>query len=707
MSNSNKTALLISVGIAFFFLSVVAASAEALPTADDINNLAETARLTGDTFMQESFALRMRYEFSGQFLEVNNSPQSYGLLTEDAPRRRDNLHRLAKTAGERLQAIAEKQKTFKQQIEDYQGRDWDAKYGQSGLWRKLSADIYTTGLSKCEVDFYLAITAEQPQRNEKLHEILAQINSLNRLGDTAYSQFLKARTLALLAQTDPVYKPLAKKEFDELMFRSDMNQSTAFRITIERIKLLGVAEAERLKLLAEELAQSSCRNDPELVLSLMSLQRRYDPAGFEKSVQIFPETEYFLGLLILSDISNRITRQKDLEQISVFEAELAAQAAWRDETQSYDKLLDYFLSEAKFQTPLILYVSAVKFAESSPAKTVNLLIEASKLQRIKKSDSLNVEPVEIAEQAAQLSYNLFAADLLHCQLAVGAFENYFAMAGGESNEELEYLYCAVLDSCGKTEEAEELLAKIASRPAGKWRNRAGLELIVRAIQQGGYENHNQRNKLLGQFSSLIADPASPERFAAVSSGDCEYAGAAMELVGEVIDEIDEIQQQAEGFDKVAEDCRVLAEFCFDCLDGEAKRHAGLYLAEASIFAANKEEEKLSAVEELLNDMAESGNGDINLLRCRARLLGEQGKFGEAAKLWAKICELRRGETPEADKRSWKWWRAKFYELYCLAECPQTKKADIYHTIEVLENSFTDIAPVWAEKLNSLKQQCLR
>jgi len=681
MSNSNKTSLLIFVWVSFLFLSAVAASAEALPTAEDINNLAETARLTGDTFMQESFALRMRYELSGRFLDPND---------------RDNLHRLAKKAGGRLQAIAEEQKTLKQQIEDYQGRDWDAIYGQTRLWRKLSADIYTTGLSKCEVDFYLALTAEQPQRNEKLHRILAEIDSLNQLSDTAYSQLLKARTLAMLARTDPTYQPLAKKEFDKLIIRPDMNHSTAFRIAIERIKLLGVAEAERLKLLAEELAQSSCRDDPELVLPLMFLQRRYDPAGFEKSVQIFPETEDFLGLLILSDVSNRIARQKDLEHISVFEAELAAQAVWRDETQSYDKLLDYFLSEAKFQTPLILYVSAVKFAESSPTKAVELLVEASKLQRIKKSDRLDVEPGKIAEQAAQLSYNLFATDLLHCRLAVSAFENYLTMAGEESSEELEYLYCAVLDGCGKTEEVEELLEKIASRPAGKWRNKAGLELIVRAIQQNRYENPNQRNKLLGRFSSLIAD-----------GSDCKYTGVAMVLVGEVIDEIDEIQQRADDFDKAAKDCRVLAEFCFGCLEGEARRHAGLYLAEASIFAANKEEEKLSAVEELLNDMAKSGNGDINLLRCRARLLSEQGKFGEAAELWAKICEIRRGETAEADKRSWKWWRAKFYELYCLAECPQTRKAGIYHTIEVLENSFTDIAPVWAEKLNSLKHQCLR
>jgi len=42
---------------------------------------------------------------------------------------------------------------------------------------------------------------------------------------------------------------------------------------------------------------------------------------------------------------------------------------------------------------------------------------------------------------------------------------------------------------------------------------------------------------------------------------------------------------------------------------------------------------------------------------------------------------------------------------CLAKIPRPHKKDILHTIEVLENSFADIPPLWAEKLNSLKQQC--
>ena len=156
VSNLNKTALPIFIGIALLFLCPLTNSANAIPTAEDINRLAETAKLTVDTFMQDSFKLRMGYEYSGRFSDPND---------------KENLRRLAQKASDRLQTIADEQRKLKEQIEDYQGDDWDARYGSTGLWRKLSADIYTTKLSKCEVDYYLAMASRQPQRNNILHRV--------------------------------------------------------------------------------------------------------------------------------------------------------------------------------------------------------------------------------------------------------------------------------------------------------------------------------------------------------------------------------------------------------------------------------------------------------------------------------------------------------------------------------------------------------
>ena len=74
----------------------------------------------------------------------------------------------------------------------------------------------------------------------------------------------------------------------------------------------------------------------------------------------------------------------------MFEAELAAQAAWENETGDHKILLDYLSGNEKFQTPLILYVAAAAFAETSPAKAVELLVKASNLQQQQKNDKLNI-----------------------------------------------------------------------------------------------------------------------------------------------------------------------------------------------------------------------------------------------------------------------------------------------------------------------------
>jgi len=723
-----------------------------LPTAEDVNSLDQSAKSTIDTFFRQSFELRMQYEFSGRFPDQND---------------KDNLYELAKRAGDRMQAIALNQRRLKKQIEDYPGDDWDARYGSTGLWRKLSADLSTTALSKCEIDFYTAIATDQPLRNKILHNILTEIESLHLMGLPAVFQLLKAKTLALLAQTDPACRPLAKKEFDILMARSDMGHSTAFRISIERIKFLGVTRPGRLETMAENIAKSKCFGDLELILSLAFLQRQRDRDGLEKTVEMFPQIEGIFSSLILADLSTR----QDLNKISVFEAQLAAQAAWKNNPQDYNVLLTHLANTKKFQTPLILYVAAVAASESSPARSVTLLIGAGKLLQQKKDDKLTLDPYEIAEQAAQLAYNLFAKDRRNCSVAIDAFNNYATIASYRIDEELEYFYTIVLRDCGHDEKSRTLLQKIADGPRSYWRNRARLDLIIHAVQQKQHTNHVRYRKLLKQLRHLIIDCGAsaiagenyddiaseaiavncqlllesqdkvplqefmdfldkekdtndPELnlfkskalqrlgkldesthylLKAVDSNTCELTGQIMELLSEVVDTIEQFGKNDLSF---MWNCKQLAQLCYDCLDGRARQKAALFLIEISLFSATSEEKKLSGFENMLDGMVKEGLSDnVDFIRCRARLLTKQLKFAQAGRLWAEVCEIRKHENPSPNQRSWKWWRAKYYELYCWSKCPQTQKKSVLHTIEVLENNFDGLPPLWAEKFNSLKQQC--
>ena len=730
-----------------FVISFLVFSASSAEVGEDIDNLAETSKWTADTFMRKSFALRMEYEYNGRFLKPDN---------------RGRLYKLAKTAGENLGVVAKSQEELKRQIENYPGDDWESKYGATSLWRKLSGQWHRTVLSKYEIDLCAAISSERPL--PALQEILGRINSLKQIYDTAYLQFLKAKTLGLLSRMDATYEGAADREFNALGVRSDIFHSTAFKAEIERWKLLGVTEAGQLSRLTEELVQSEYGGDIELVLSLAFLQRRYDTNAFGEIIRLWPQTEDFLGDLILSRLSVSQPSEQVLGEITVLEAELAVEAARRKGIGDYQGLLEQLIIIDKFQTAFIMYTTAVTIAESEAAKAVGLLVEASKLQSVRKSGRLEIPAYKIAEQAGQLGYNLFLKDRVNCRLALGAFENHQGLIGDKNDEELEYLYAVVLNGCGRRGESKELLEKISIRGAGTRWSRAKLDLIIRAIQQGKLDERG-RELLARQLNDLIVecrrreereveteatgiycqllfeagDEKSAQKILAIPGGaettgeagldifkskalqqlnrleeaskvlvgvvrrgHCEYSDEVLELLGEIAEQVDMLELRAEDFVEMMRDCKNLAEFAYGCKEG---REAGILLAEITVFAAEGNGE-LSNVEDFVGKLSVKSDGDdVDLLRCRGRLLCKQGEFEEASWFWSQIARIRKDEGSSAKRQSWKWWRAKYYELFCWVNGSGGKKEDVAHTIEVLENSYEQIPPLWGGKLGLLKQQC--
>lgn len=764
MGNSNKrtSGITATLYILIFFSPPIIFSAEPIPTAADINALAEKAKLTIGKFMRESISLRIGFEYSGKFLWQKD---------------REKLYQLAKSASDNLQAIADSQRKSKSQIDDYEGYDWDNIFGMTGLWRKLSTDLYTTNLNKCELDFYAALCAEQPAGNNAFREILARLKSLKQIHDTAYLQFLKARILARLARTDPTHKPLTKRQFDELMERSDMKHTTVFKIEIARIKLLGLTGPNQLMKLADDIAKSNSANDYELILSLACLQRLLGQTeAFEKTVLAQPKTEYILGQLALSDMSYQLEHgQLNLQKYSLFEAELAARAAWRNNPQKYKTLLEDLTGRKTFQTPLILYVAAAATAEESPTKAVNLLIEASNLQSSQQSSRPDFKDGQIAEQAVWLAYNLFLRDNSYCELALKAFDNYSFKAGKKNiDDELEYLYGTVLINCRQREKGIELLQKIAGSKTHTRRNRAKLDLIEHQIEQKRYQNQPPSRELLIKLSFFFRectgegeeskelrrraitlycralletnettsaqkvldtvteaeienDPnlyffkagalrqmgrlnESAEILAKIChKNDASYVLEAEQLLMQIIENIEEQQEKA-GFAKLMTNSRTIARYCLKISQSTYGlipiSRARLYLAELLLLSSPKNGEKLLQAEKLLGQMpAEGIERNVDFLRCRARLLSEQGKYEQATSLWTKVAQIRKNQAQSSNTHTWQWWRAKFYELDCYIQAPKANKKSVLHAIEVLENSYSDLPTLWAEKLNLLKQQC--
>jgi hypothetical protein len=128
------------------------------------------------------------------------------------------------------------------------------------------------------------------------------------------------------------------------------------------------------------------------------------------------------------------------------------------------------------------------------------------------------------------------------------------------------------------------------------------------------------------------------------------------------------------------------------------------LAELSIFAAGEQRQKLLEIEKQLADMADSiGEQNVDLLRCRARLLRALGKYDEAGELWSQICLMRKTTTPWENSPSRLWWRAKFYQFDCQSRTSAGHRKEILHGLDVLEPSFGEIPEPWSRKLSALKK----
>ncbi len=742
--------------LCFFLLATTVPAATQLPAAEDINSLSAKSQKTYDDFLRQSLELRLKNEFNIKF-------------TDGADR--EKLYKLAKTASDELAGIEQEQRKLKQIIEDYEADDWDARYGSTGLWKKLSSCLYTTALSRAETDFFAAVSSNQRQKAVELcHKIISRLNALEESHDSAFSHFIKARIYALLSRDDSIYKTLAKMELDRLSERSDIEQALAFRIEIERVKLLADTEIERLDIIEKELAGSNCENDIELVLSLAFLNRGLGRnSNYEKILKHWSQAGDYVGSLLLSVLVPKIRERENfnkiLQDITVFEAELAAKFIMKINTEQDGKVLQKLAALQKFQTPLILYVTAIKTAKTEPGKAVDLLIKASKLQKQNKSDSLDIEDGQIAEQAAQFAYAMYMKGSVDCPCILDAFENYNELS--EMDGELEYYYVSVFGDCNSPEKSRQVLKNLANENKGYWSERAKLDLIQQDIETYKTEGRIISDELLTKLKIFIADCNIEDKefkqlktetiaiycglllerndknsaqqvvdiltednidepdlyvfkstalqrlgnllasveclLKACQKDNCRYTYEAMSLLSEIIGNIDALAVQQDNFLQAAGNCRELAQICFGCLKD---LQACLFLSEVSVFAANKNDNELAEIEKLLDSLtAEAGEQNIDIIRCRARLFTEQQKYEEAAKLWSQIGGIRREQDLDSNARSFQWWRAKYYELLCFSESPKADKQQVLHTIEVLENTYNDIPLLWAEKLRTLKQKC--
>jgi len=485
-TNSRKILSLL-ISLCFCFMS--ATYGNWLPTAEQIETEAQTSRQIANEFMKLSVDLRLSHEYAGRFFYDSD---------------REELLSLAQKASFDLQKVTQMQKQIKGVIEDYQGDDWELLYGETGLWQKVCADYKQSNWLKCQIDYYAAIASSRKQREQILRDIIRSSKAEGINGE-----LLKTQSVAVFGNYKGDYKIAAQKRADSILRKKNLSDEVYVNASILKLTLADNFDSKDLEKLVSRIGKSKYKDDFELNLRLAFLELKpgftgeVKPGGLlDKVVKKWPETEDFLGKLILADTSDKADGLSDdfLKSKSALEIELSLRSMQQGGIEKYMNLLTRISRIERFQTPLVFYLLGYAHAESAPDKAIEYYILAAEKQDKKRSDRFDLKATDIAKEAARLGYELYYEDSEQCELASRAMGYYRDLAGDEVNRQIEYLYTNVLKDCEKNDEAIMVLKKIA-KGSGEFSKAAILDLIVDRLKD---ENKDKtlRKELAEQLKFL-------------------------------------------------------------------------------------------------------------------------------------------------------------------------------------------------------------
>ena len=457
-----------------------------------------------------------------------------------------------------------------------------------------------------------------------------------------------------------------------------------------------------------------------------------------------------------------------IDRRTPIEISLALKAAHHSDAAQFRQVLEKICAAEQFATPLALFVYAEACQEAEPATAIRCYVRAATAQEESPDSDLEPGAAEIARRAAQLAYKLFYEDNRYLDTARLAMGYYCRMAGADVDEQLEYLYSKVLREAPPADQWRPLCEAIAAK-GGLFSADAQLDLIAAQLEEpqdnanvptaaeriealiaslDDTDAHRQgvKRQATALYCKLLLErngggdvqkalemlerpstgqewtlhvlkataldkAARTEEAVAVLAGardtlTCEAAAAVYSVLVHAVDEIELYQSRQNDFGAFADRCRWLAAFCVDCADAQGRPHVELMAAEI-VLCAGGPESRLTEIDQVLNGLPGELKASIGWLRCRARLLMLRGKYEEAFTVWAEL-RSRLDETTAADQgRTWAWWRAKYYELSCFLQAGEDRGTKVAHAVEVLEGTFGDIPPIWAEKLAALKTTARR
>jgi hypothetical protein len=636
----------LAVGLLCLFLLEAPASAATIPSASDVDKLSLEAANTYSEFMQASARGRLQLELLGQTIDEATSKK---------------LGEAAAKAVDHLADIAARQDALRGAIEDYQGADWDARYGTTGLWRRLKAEIARSQMLGCQARYWQARVTRGAEATKLLSGAMLETEKLSGEFGSSELRLLQARLLSVGSSEGERQRTMGI--LDDLC--TDEKGTIKVEASLLRYRLNGFHDDAELRRIWEELKSTRDAGE-ELWMQVGFLGWSHGKQTWlEVVVQKWPADKELLAECILAQTEKRVASD-GVRWMGPYAAGLAADAA-ADNPDAHRPIIVAMAAAKEYQGANLLYAMGLAVQKDEPLKAAGYLVQASTQMEAGRS-------ADVAHMAASLAYQEFQKDRSCCKEAGVIVANYVKLAG-EPEPAMLYFQYLLAAECGDPNETRHLLEKIAVGKPSQYQKAARHTLSVFQAQES-----LEAGKVV-EAAALLSPTIDPNEPADVS--------LAVDIIAKFLDEWERYQAQDNGAAAMA-DCRMLANRCAGVTNtGDKSRLAPLAL-----------ELRLLSNTDIDNPTELSGEGDA-AARCRARLLMAKGQWQPAGEQWGRICEQLIALST-ADARTWQWWRAKYYQLYCWSKGKDATKEELARRVSVTLSSCGAVPPLWEKKLRAMQ-----
>ena len=335
------------------------------------------------------------------------------------------LHDTASETASKLIDICTRQKALTQQIEEYEGQDWDKLYGQTNLWKKAKREIRDTLFYANSVLFFKAVTSDTETSLPILQSIVNQYTS-ESIASTSYSQMLlKARALAAINTQD------SKQQLNQTLLllstRSDTN--TPLYYSVFTFELQDNPDLQEVTKEYQIVKMHGLENDFELNarFALVCLKAENDTI-LREVVNKWPQTKSMFADIILADIKNKPL--DTLKHQTPFAIELAVSAIDKENSQDNIELLKQIEITDKLRTPQILSGIANIQKQSNPQAAIKNFMDAAEKSQDKNTAS------DLALKAALLACNLYKKDMSQQDMVEETLFKYIDYSGSNINKDV-------------------------------------------------------------------------------------------------------------------------------------------------------------------------------------------------------------------------------------------------------------------------------